>query len=145
MEKKFNTRKLLESLIVRRLISFYIDLIIVSIISLLYLFFIDVNGPFVQNKGFPFWDANRIWVFQLIVYFLYFLLLEYFLGYTFGKKILNLRISTNVSQNPKFFKVLFRTFIRILPINPISFLFNAEKRFWHEKWSNVYTVKKSKT
>jgi len=144
MEKVFDTKKLLGFLIVRRFISLYIDLIIVSIISLLYLFFIDSKGPFVQNQGFPFWDTNRIWIFQLTVYFFYFLFLEYFLGYTFGKKILNLRISTNVPRNLWFLKVFLRTFIRILPINPISFLFYDEKIFWHEKWSKVYTVKRSK-
>ena len=130
-----DTRKLLKSPIIRRFASFYIDLIMISVITLLYLFFLN-KGPFVQNKGFPYWDISKIWIFQLVIYTLYFLFCEYYFGTTLGKRLLGFRLE----GKRNFMNIFIRTIVRLIPFEPLSFVFSSKDLFWHESWSKCHTI-----
>jgi|GEM_PF-4146349 len=125
---------------VRRSLSFYIDCIIITFIAFIYLFFFDKKGVELECENFLCWNTVRIIEFQLFFYLIYFLLMEYFFLITLGKKLLGFKLSTDKNKT-LFWRILARTLIRIIPINIISFWFDKNYLFWHEKWTKIITTK----
>ncbi|UOY08637.1 RDD family protein [Muricauda sp. SCSIO 64092] len=131
----------MEKNIARRCIAFYLDLVVVSIIALLYLFIFDDKGPFDDSTNYT-WDVDRVWFFQLGAYLNYFFFFEYFFGYTIGKRVFRFEAIPQKNGKNMVLRVVFRTILRLIPINPFSYLFDKRRLFWHELWPNIYTLKK---
>jgi hypothetical protein len=69
--------------------------------------------------------------------------MEFFLQFTLGKKILGFYVSGE--KNKTFFwRILMRTILRVIPLNLVSFIFDKQNIFWHEKIVKVYTMQKDK-
>lgn len=128
--------------IFKRFVAFYIDTIVISIISLSFVFVIKVDNDFVEELMQIIAKFTML-KYQLIVYLVYFTFCEFFFKSTLGKSLFKFKVQGK-SDKINLLQVSVRSLSRIVPINQISFLFNDEKIFWHEKWSNVYTVKRSK-
>ena len=123
---------------IRRALAFYIDLIIVTILALAYLFFFDTKGLSVECSNVFCWNTNRVLVFQFLFYFVYFVSFEFYFFNTIGKKIFGFKIT--IEKNKKlFWRIIIRTIIRLIPINFISFYFDNNNLFWHEKWTKIFT------
>lgn len=118
----------------RRGLAFYIDGLIVSIFTLIYLFLIDKKGAFKICEAPYCWNIARVSSFQFLFYFLYFLSSEYFFSRTLGKFFLNLKVS--IDDKKLIFNVFIRTLIRLFPLNFISIFLEKNMLFWHEKWSS---------
>ena len=127
--------------VILRGIAFYLDALIFSILTvLLFLLnhYFSADLP-EQLDNFRFFS---LLIYHLISYSIYFVLSEYFFCTTLGKKILGFRVELNKSNSSSLLvKILIRTFTRIIPINPISFMFNEDQIFWHETWSGIKTQK----
>ena len=127
--------------IIIRVIAFYIDALIFSILTILiFILHRYLLGDFSEQMND--FHSSRLMIYHLISYLLYFGFSEYFFNTTLGKKIFSFRIKVNKKNSSSLFvKILIRTFTRIIPINPISFLFNKNQIFWHETWSNIKTTR----
>jgi len=126
----------------RRGFALYIDFVLIAITTLLYLFLCDKKGPTVECDNFLCWNYNRIFCFEILFYCIYFLLMEFFFSFTIGKLILGLYVS-NTKKKAIFWGILIRTMLRLIPLNLISFIFNKERKFWHETLSKTFTLRKS--
>lgn len=126
---------------IRRGLAFYIDGLVITVFALIYLFAFDQKGLSIECDNFFCWNTKRVVTFQLVFYSIYFLFLEYFFLNTIGKRLLGFNVSRE--KNKMFFLgVLMRTLIRLIPLNLISFWFDSDRLFWHEKWTKIFTVKK---
>jgi len=127
--------------VILRGIAFYLDALIFSILTgLLFLLHHYFSGDLSEQlDNFRFFSSL---IYHLISYSIYFGLSEYFFCATLGKKILGFQLELNKSNSSSLLvKILIRTFTRIIPINPISFMFNEDQVFWHERWSGIKTQK----
>lgn len=127
--------------IIQRGFAFYIDALIFSFPAFLFYktIFLNING-----SSYSRYDDYKPLFIQIICSIIYFTLCEYFFKTTLGKWLFNFEVIKKDSSI-RIINVLKRSFFRIIPINQISFLFNDEQIFWHERWSRIYTVKKGKT
>lgn len=127
----------------RRGLAFYIDGIIITVITLIYLFIFDEKGATIECDNFICWNTCRVLSFQILFYFIYFLLMEFFFKLTLGKVILGFYVSGK--KNKTFFwRILMRTILRLIPLNLFSFFFDKQNEFWHEKITNIHTMRKNK-
>ncbi|SEO96332.1 RDD family protein [Flavobacterium sp. CF108] len=126
----------------RRGLAFYIDCIVICFITFIYLFFLDEKGATIECDNFICWNTCRILSFQILFYCIYFLLMEFFLQLTLGKMILGFYVFGK--KNKTFFwRILMRTILRLIPLDPVSFLFDKQSKFWHEKITKIYTTRKN--
>ncbi len=125
--------------IFRRAVAFYVDALIFSIPA--YWIYSTIFFKTVEDSHSRFGDFKVLLV-QILSYILYFTVCEFFFRKTIGKSLFKYRVEAK-GEKISFIQVLMRSFYRIVPINQISFLFNDEKVFWHERWSKIYTIKKN--
>jgi len=133
-------KSVLENSLLRRGLAFYIDGLIITALALVYLFVFDKRGPTISCDNFICWNTDRVIIFQLVFYYVYFFLLEYFFQNTLGKKVLGFKVSRK-KNIMLFWRIFMRTFIRLVPLNLISFLFNHDQLFLHEKWTRIHTYR----
>jgi len=122
-----------------RVLAFYIDGSIFTFIPFLHLFF---NEQHKAIEGLPKIDSEKMFALQLIIYFVYFSLAEYFFGNTVGKKLLGYKVVHHQNTKPNFGYFLLRTLIRLNPIDKLLYLIKGELSFWHERWSGIHTTKR---
>ena len=63
-------------------------------------------------------------------------------GQSIGKMITGTIVVTEDGQKPSFGQILGRSFARIVPFEPFSFLGN-DASGWHDKWSETKVILKS--
>lgn len=73
----------------------------------------------------------------ILLYILYFYILEKYYHSTLGKKLLKLQVVGNEKSN--FF---IRSVFKIVPFDIISFLFTKDGKFWHDIFSSTEVVEK---
>lgn len=123
---------------INRLINYIIDTIC---IVLIYWLIIRSLPNILQIVPFDF--EFDIGVILLLIFVLYYVLLESIFNRTAGKLITRTRvISSMQNQRPTFWQILIRTFVRLFFIEVFSF-FTKNPHGWHDKASNteVVTVK----
>lgn len=77
----------------------------------------------------------------IIAHFAYYVTLEHSMnGKTLGKLITQTRVVTHEGYHPALSVILLRTLCRLVPFEPLSFLFN-EPGGWHDMWSKTWVVK----
>lgn len=88
----------------------------------------------------------------IIMFFLYFPLLETLLGYSFGKFIVGLRVINNDWGKVSFSKSMIRMIIKLFEANPLLFgaapagivaITNHHRQRFGDKLTNTYVVKTS--
>lgn len=126
---------------IRRGFALYIDAVIIAIITLAYLFLFDKKGPTVECENFLCWNYERVFAFEILFYCIYFSLMEFFFKVTIGKLILGFYV-LNKKSKAFFWRILIRTIIRLIPLNLISLIFDKQRKFWHEKTTEIYTMRK---
>ncbi|WP_289060848.1 RDD family protein [uncultured Zobellia sp.] len=78
----------------------------------------------------------------ILIFPLYYILFEYFLQRTPGKYISGTIVIDEYGNKPDIGKIVLRTIIRYIPIEPFSCL-GDNSRGWHDTWSKTYVIKKS--
>ncbi len=81
-----------------------------------------------------------IWI-LLMIYPLYYTLMEYFLGQTVGKMATGHVVINNFANRPALGDCILRTLIRFVPFHQYSCL-GSPSRGWHDRWTNTFLVKK---
>ena len=74
-----------------------------------------------------------------IVLFIYYLLLEGFIGISFGKILTNTVVVNESGQKPAIGVLLKRALCRLIPVDGLSFLFSD--RGWHDSLSGTYVTR----
>ena len=122
---------------VLRLLSFLID-------STFILFIIFSIAYIVGNYGISFssYIVNYIYSTSLILvsFIGYYLILEFKFQATVGKLLTRTYVVDLEGNKPKLITLLKRTLIRLIPIDPLSYLFS--KNGWHDKLSKTRVLKK---
>jgi len=77
-------------------------------------------------------------VFQLLFYFVYFILFEYQFGVTPGKIVTKTKVLTDDNRKPSLKNIIIRTLCRLIPLEAISFL--ACTAGWHDSFSKTQVV-----
>lgn len=71
----------------------------------------------------------------------YYIVSEFYFQQTIGKFFTQSIVINEYGEKPDFKTIVVRTFIRMIPFEPLSFL--GGKRGWHDKWTNTYVIKRS--
>lgn len=74
-----------------------------------------------------------------VVYFGGYFCAEYFFGITLGKLVTGSVVINKYAEKPTVKEAIVRTIVRIVPFEPITFLFG---RGWHDRWSETWVVSK---
>ena len=111
-----------------RFFAWVIDFVIISLIStsVVFLYFLSLSDNF-DN----FITNNGMYVPTSVIFFLYWIILEYKTGQTIGKKMFNLKITNTRGEKPSLIGVIISSFGKsfILPIDMIlGLIITNEKR-----------------
>lgn len=130
----------LKNILIRRAIAFYCDLLIVSLILILYFLTIDPIGMTTQCLDQMCWNDSRILSYQCLFNFVYFLISEYFWNRSLGKLILGLRVKRNIHFD-RIKSILIRSLVKVFfPIILIYHFYNREKILLHDLLSKSTVV-----
>ena len=77
--------------------------------------------------------------FNMMIYFAYYVGLEITLGKTIGKMITNTRVVNMDGQQPSVGAIIGRTFARLIPFEPFSFL-GRDASGWHDKLTKTRVI-----
>jgi uncharacterized RDD family membrane protein YckC len=121
-------------LIVRRIIAFYLDAFFVLIMFGLFVLIIYLIDDTIDLSliGIP------LYGYYLTVLIFYFFLVEFFFEVTLAKKIVGVKVKC--IEEKSFSMFFFRTIIRFIPLDAISFLFNNKNDLWHDTLSKTRVV-----
>lgn len=119
-----------------RVRHFYIDGLIVLITSVNVLLSLP-DGRHSESLKLDNFTFTTI---LLIVYFLYYTLLEYFFGFTLGKLINKTRVVNLDSSKPSFIQILIRTSARLIPFGFITNL-SPYGAALHDLFSKTRTIR----
>lgn len=98
-----------------------------------------IGAGFVEDNSTAFWV---IAVLAVVLYFLYYPLLEYFFGQTIGKMITGTKVVRRDGNKVRFWQAIGRTLARYIPLEPLSFIFRKFPTGWHDLLSGTYVVDK---
>ena len=125
-----------------RFFAWVVDFVIISILStsIFFLTFLYLNHnfeDFVTNDG--------MYIPTSVMFFSYWIILEYKTGQTIGKKMFNLKITNNVGEKPSLVGVILSSFGKsfILPIDIIFgwILTNEKRQRIFNKLGNTLIIK----
>jgi len=121
----------------RRFLNYLIDIILFQLVLG---FLIGIVGMLLfGDAGMAYIESIPDYLFGIFVLILYYLVFEGVFGITIGKLITGTRIVNEKGLPPSFAQILGRTFLRIVPFEPFSFL-GKTGRGWHDTVSNTYVI-----
>ncbi|MGH1569285.1 MAG: RDD family protein [Nitrosopumilus sp.] len=127
-----------------RFFAWLIDFIIISSISTL-IIFLSFGSIYYEFEEDGLWAENTQYIPTSIMFFVYWVFLEYKTGQTVGKKIMNLRVLDIKGGNPKLVGILLSSFGKsfLLPIDMILgwILTNEKRQRIFSKLGDIITVK----
>jgi uncharacterized RDD family membrane protein YckC len=121
----------------QRLLHYFVDYIVLLLIT----------TPVIYTIGFRFRHTGYfreewwIGVFLLPLFVFYYLFFEGLPGKSPGKYLTATRVTNDYGDKPKFGKVVGRTFSRLVPFEPLSFLGVSG---WHDQWTDTYVLKEKR-
>lgn len=89
-----------------------------------------------------FQSKNFFYVFIYLFITFYYLITEGIFNTSIGKTILSNVITNSTAEKPSFGQRIVRTFLRLVPFEPLSFVFTS--RGWHDGLTSTYLVKAEK-
>ena len=127
-----------------RFLAWLIDFIIISSISTMIIFLSFGTIYYEFDKG-GLWAENTQYIPASILFFIYWVILEYKTGQTIGKKILNLKVADIKGGKPKLAGILLSSFGKsfLLPFDVILgwILTNEKRQRIFNKLGDTITVK----
>ena len=124
--------------LLRRFASWYFDVIVIILISVLAQLLMNNYGEGIVEKVEN--PSAEHWIqVQLITMFIYYFFVELIFKRTVGKMLFKFQIEGLVEKSvtKRFIKVLIRTISRFIPFEPFSIFLDEEKRMWHDKLSKT--------
>lgn len=127
-----------------RFFAWLIDFVIVSSILTTMIFLLFGTMYYEPNEGLI-WAENTQYIPASILFFTYWVILEYKTGQTIGKKILNLKVTDMNGKNPTLKGILLSSFGKsfLLPIDVIIgwVLTNEKRQRVFNKLGDTLTIK----
>ena len=127
-----------------RFFAWLIDFIIISSISTMVIF-LSFGSMYYEFDESGLWDENTQYIPASILFFVYWIILEYKTGQTIGKKILNLKIADINGGKPKLSGVLLSCFGKsfLLPFDVVLglILTNEKRQRIFNRLGNTITIK----
>lgn len=124
-----------QAFIWQRLIGWIIDIIIIYFATLFSLLF--VNNGIISYE-----EEQLIGFYSIIPLVIYSLLLEFKWGKTIGKIVTMTKVIYVPSSNTPYFAVCIRRSLsRLIPFDPLSYLFSLKPAGWHDRISNTRVVR----
>ena len=127
-----------------RFFAWLIDFIIISSVSTL-IIFLSFGSIYYEFEEDGLWAENTQYIPASIMFFVYWVILEYKTGQTIGKKIMNLKVLDIKGGKPKLIGVLLSSFGKsfLLPIDVILgwILTNEKRQRIFNKLGDTITVK----
>jgi len=128
----------------RRLVNFLVDNVMVQIVAggvagVIGEAFVETSGGQITQDEVATLQLMGMVVGLGVVVF-YFVLLEATLGVTIGKMLTGTRVVDAVGGKASFGKIVGRTFARLIPFEPLSFLFGDKTTGWHDSLSGTRVV-----
>ncbi|MBF0344838.1 MAG: protein kinase [Nitrospirae bacterium] len=117
---------------IKRLYNYTIDLIVVCIAALLFRAILYKTGLFNNTDGF----TKEAFLF-VGLYALYYTAFEFASGKSIAKFITHTRVVRADGSKPDISHIIIRSLLRIIPFEPLSFLFNKD---WHDSMSKTIVV-----
>ncbi len=119
-----------------RFVAFWLDIVVVGVISLLFFQKINISG---RTIGEDYFDFSDYCVVFLVVLFFYHALMEYHWGATVGKRLVHIEVTNLDANSITLSQALLRSFIRVLVICLggifILFLFRNQRRQGLYDWA----------
>lgn len=112
-----------------RFLAWLIDFMIISLISTI--IFLGIFGTINYEFGEGFWAENSQYIPTSIIFFAYWIVLEYKTGQSIGKKIMNLKIIDINGNEPSFKGIIISSFGKafLLPFDlALGWIITNEKR-----------------
>ena len=132
----------------QRMLHFIFDNFIIRILIIVIVQIIDISFSPDQFSPVNFLKNCTSIEFMVVtapLYFLYFLIGEYFFGQTIAKHCTKSKVVNYYGVEPTFYAILTRSFIRIIPFEFLTFLY--DKVGWHDLHSEpmIVSIKKLNT
>ncbi|MFV7234109.1 RDD family protein [Flavobacterium sp. ZB4R12] len=129
----------------QRFLNFIIDLVIIYVIEIsigttLILIADITNSPGLSESVESLGIIEQI-LFGVIILILYYSFSEIYFSRTFAKYFTKTMVVLNDGSKPDNRTVFARTFCRLIPIDPFTFL-GSNPRGWHDTISSTYVVSK---
>lgn len=126
--------------ILKRILAFYLDSFFALLITGMIFLIIYFLNPQLDlgYLGLP------PWFFQLVVFLVYYFLLEFFFETTIAKRIFKLKIVEKKAGQNKFLTYSLRTIARLIPFDFISIVITSKGDMLHDIISNTQVVVKEK-
>lgn len=112
---------------------------LVDLLLIFYIILINRNSFGSIFNGYDDLGTEFILVLEIPFFLFYYLIMEGVFNTTAGKCATNTTIVNESGERPRFSQILGRTFSRIIPFEPFSFL-GAAARGWHDTFTNTYVV-----
>lgn len=113
----------------KRILNFHIDVFFILLITATLILLLVEFSPY----RFP-----SVYLY-LIVFLLYYVTSEAFFGKTIAKVITKTKVVCKKDSN-MFYIALVRTLCRLIPFEPVSFVFGRNGSFWHDQISGSTVI-----
>jgi len=115
-----------------RLCNFFVDQIVFLFVIFLHSLLLDGLLGIIPKDGSP-W----LGLYSLLLYVFYYSLFEFYFGKTPGKFLTGTIVVTEDGNRPTFKTLLIRSICRLIPLDPLSFLFSSG---WHDQISRTIVI-----
>jgi len=129
----------------QRLLNYFIDAFFFSIIYLGTLVFLGIIiGLTIDPEATPESQFSILMLANATAWStvpLYFIFLEGIFGVTIAKLMTGTKVVSDDGGKPGFGKILGRTLVRLIPLEPLSFLFGDNTTGWHDTLSGTRVIR----
>ncbi len=129
----------------RRLVNFLVDSVATQVFSVLVgvvigiVFAATSGGQATQSDAMMLQVVGTILGIAIVA--LYFILMEGIFGVTIGKLLTGTRVVNAKGGKPSLGQIVGRSFARMIPFEPFSFLFGDNTTGWHDSLSGTRVVR----
>lgn len=119
--------------------GFFLQIIYYIVVFIFGLFYVFTYGEAINTDAIENDVAINLsfMLVYLLLYFGYFILMEYYLGKTLGKYITGTSVISIDGKQPTIGQIVGRTFSRLVPFEALSFL---GENGWHDTWSDTRVI-----
>lgn len=127
----------------RRLCNFLIDLVAQAMLLAVILVVLAIKTPDLARSLFPALQGILQYPIAVGIHVLYYLPSEALFGLTMGKLVTGTRTVAASGAAATFLQILGRTLIRLIPLEPLTFLLGPLPVGLHDVWSGTCVVRRS--
>ena len=128
----------------RRFVNFLIDNVIVRILAFMGGLAVGASMAAASGGQIPpseLWKVEAVGMLVgLVIVLLYYVLMEAVFGVTIGKLVTGTKVLSSDGNSPGIGQIVGRSFARMIPFEPFSFVFGDKTTGWHDSLSGTRVV-----